>query len=109
MKKNHNYKQLCVLHGVIVGENSKEEFIEWLKETFDVRGLYSEEVVTLPTPDVPDTGGRNDLFFYIHDDDIEKFAVPRLAYRIRWWEDVLNNGGGELYDEKILEKYPKTW
>jgi len=28
---------------------------------------------------------------------------------IRWWEDVLGNGGGNLYTEEFLEKYPKGW
>jgi hypothetical protein len=28
---------------------------------------------------------------------------------IRWWEDVLSNGGGVLYKEEVLIKYPKTW
>jgi hypothetical protein len=38
-----------------------------------------------------------------------KFAVPRLQIGIRWWEDVLGNGGGELYPEFVLAKYPKIW
>jgi len=38
-----------------------------------------------------------------------KFAVPRLQMGIRWWEDVLGNGNGELYPETCLAKYPKTW
>jgi len=52
---------------------------------------------------------NDDLFFYIADKDISKFAVPRLQMGIRWWEDVLGNGNGKLYPREILEKYPKTW
>jgi hypothetical protein len=68
-----------------------------------------EEVETLPTPNVEGTGGRNDVFFYVHDNDIDKFSVPRLSMGIRWWEDVLGNGNGVLYKEEVLTKYPKTW
>lgn len=104
------FSQLCVWEGVIVGEDRVNEFIEWISETFDgVRVQYAEEVKTLPTPGVPDTGGRNDIFFYVHEEDILKFAVPRLAYGIRWWEDVLGNGNEYLYTEDILNKYEKTW
>ena len=45
----------------------------------------------------------------LHSADIGKFAVPRLKAGIRWWEDVLANGGGPLYGEEILKKYPVTW
>jgi len=45
----------------------------------------------------------------VHDEDIDKFAVPRLSMGIRWWEDVLRNGNGVLYTEDVLEKYPMTW
>ena len=27
-------------------------------------------------------------------DDIGKFAVPRLGMGVRWWEDILLNGNG---------------
>jgi hypothetical protein len=38
-----------------------------------------------------------------------KFAIPRLNMGIRWYEDVLGNGGDKLYPTEILEKYEKTW
>lgn len=28
---------------------------------------------------------------------------------IRWWEDVLGNGGAYLYTPEFLESHPKTW
>ena len=81
----------------------------------DVRVKYKTEVLTNPDLDengneVPETGGRNDLFFYIHDDDIGKFAVPRLSMCIRWYEDVVSyNDGAYLYPESFLEENPITW
>jgi hypothetical protein len=56
------------------------------------------------------TGGRSDVFFYIHDEDITKFAVPRLGLGIRWWEDVVHyNNNSHLYSKEILDKYSVKW
>jgi hypothetical protein len=104
-----NFSQLCVWEGTVVGVEEIENFEGWLQLEFGVRAKYCEEVLTLPTEGVEDTGGRNDLFFRIHDEDVMKFALPRLTIGIKWWEDVLGNGNGVLYPEQILEKYPKTW
>ena len=110
IKKEFN--QLCVLEGTVVGNSKKvqEDFVKFFKDEMGVDVHFETEVKTLPDePGCTLTGGRNDLFFYIADNDISKFAVPRLRMGIRWWEDVLGNGNGKLYPNEILEKYPKTW
>lgn len=104
-----NFSQLCVWPATIVGQDEIKDFEEFFKDQMDVRVKYAEEVETLPTEGEPDTGGRNDVFFYVHDEDVEKFAIPRLRMGIRWWEDVLGNGGGVLYTQEVLDKYPKKW
>ena len=103
------FNQLCVWPGTVVGDSKKvqEDFVKFFKDELGVTVKYETEVKTLP--DETGEGGRNDLFFYIADNDISKFAVPRLQMGIRWWEDVLSNGGGELYPTEVLEKYEKTW
>ncbi len=103
------FNQVCIWEGTVVGESEIQNFENWLMENFGVRGKYCEEVLTLSTPGQSGTGGRNDLFFVIHNEDIRKFSIPRLSYGIRWWEDVLENGNGVLYSEEILQKYPKRW
>ena len=107
------FNQLCVWPGTVVGDNKKvqEDFVKFFKDELGVTVKYETEVKTLPAPgDLGmNTGGRNDIFFYIADDDIGKFAVPRLQMGIRWYEDVLSNGGGKLYPTEVLEKYEKTW
>jgi len=111
MKKEFN--QLCVWPGTVVGDSKKtqEDFVKFFKDELGVTVKYETEVKTLPDPgDLGmKTGGRNDIFFYIADGDISKFAIPRLNMGIRWYEDVLSNGGGELYPTEVLEKYEKTW
>ena len=106
----NQFNQLCVMEGTLMPEGGAKELETFFKIEMGVTVHFETEVKTLPDePGCTLTGGRNDLFFYIADDDIGKFAVPRLQMGIRWWEDVLGNGNGKLYPEEILEKYPKTW
>jgi hypothetical protein len=113
--ENNNFTQLCVWQGVVLDGFTIQEFEEWMLETFGTRIKYETEVKTLPDLDyngrpVPDTGGRNDVFFFAHAEDIKKFAVPRLEAGIRWWEDVVSyNNNGYLYPKSILDKYPINW
>ena len=104
------FNQLCVLQGTIMPEGGAKELEAFFKNEMGVTVKFETEVKTLPdTPECTETGGRNDLFFYIADDDIGKFAIPRLNMGIRWYEDVLSNGGGDIYPTEVLEKYKKTW
>ena len=111
MKKEFN--QLCVWPGTVVGDSKKvqKDFVKFFKDELGVTVKYETEVKTLPDPgDLGmKTGDRNDIFFYIADGDISKFAIPRLNMGIRWYEDVLSNGGDKLYPTEVLEKYEKTW
>lgn len=109
------FTQLCVWPGTVLGESSPADLEQFFLDEFNTRVKYHCEVETLPDIDsdgnpVPETGGRNDLFFYVHDEDIAHFAVPRLSMGIRWWEDVIvYNDNSHLYTEKFLEEHPATW
>ena len=106
----NQFNQLCVMEGTLMPEGGAKELETFFKNEMGVTVKFETEVKTLPdTPGCTETGGRNDVFFYIADDDIMKFAVPRLSMGIKWYEDVLDNGGGKLYPKEILEKYEKTW
>ena len=107
----NQFNQLCVLQGCLMPEGGAKELETFFKNEMGVTVKFETEVKTLPDPgDLGmKTGGRNDIFFYIADDDIMKFAVPRLQMGIRWWEDILGNGNGKLYPTEVLEKYEKTW
>lgn len=115
--KNENtpFNQLCVWPGAIVGPGKEKEFEELILKEFGTRVKYETEVKTNPDLDengnaIPSTGGRNDLLFFVHDEDIMKFAVPRLQVGIRWWEDVVEyNKQSYLYSKEILDKYPIRW
>ncbi len=107
-----NFNQLCVWPGTVVGQENIEDFESFFLKEMEVRVKYSEEVKTNPEPGetLEQSGGRNDLFFFVHDEDVAKFAIPRLQMGIRWWEDVVSyNRGSYLYTKETLEKYPINW
>jgi len=66
-------------------------------------------ITTLPTKldgiDIPGTGGRKDLFFYINVKDERRFANWRYAFGIMYWEDVFYNHEEEHYPKDFREKY----
>ncbi len=107
-----NFKQLCVWPGTIVGQDSIEEFESVMEKEFGVRVKYAEEVITNPDPGetIEQSGGRTDLFFWLHDEDVSKWAIQRLQLGIRWWEDVISyNDNSYLYPQEVIDKYPVTW
>lgn len=116
------FSQLCVWPAVMLVEEgqeiSREEavkaFESFMKDEFGVRIKFDTEVKTLPDViegrEVEGTGGRNDLLFYVHDEDISMFAVPRLKAGIRWWEDVVKyNDNAHLYTEEFRKTRPCQW
>lgn len=109
-KEENPFTQLCVWPACVVDKEKEDEFVKFMADTFHgTRVKFAEEVKTLP--DIVDgkvvkgTGDRNDTFFYVHINDILIFAVPRLAYGIRWWEDVVENKSHLVYPKEILDKY----
>lgn len=99
---------LGILPGSAKAIKEIKKFEDFMAQDFKgTRVKYAEEVKTLPTPGEPGTGGRNDIFFYVHSEDLSKFAIVRLVAGIRWWEDVVENNNHILYPKEILDKYWK--
>ena len=75
-----NFKQLCVWPGTLLEENQIQDFVNFFQEDMGVRVEYKTTLVTRPDLDergrvVPETGGRHDVFFYVHDEDVMKCPV----------------------------------
>ena len=113
-----NYTQLCVWPATALKEGDEPALVNFFKEKMNTRIKFAQVALTLPDKHmgepVPDTGNRSDVLFWVHSDDIMKFAMPRLSMGIRWWEDVLDNevqrnGHVAIYPKELLEKYPYTW
>ena len=96
-------KIVCVLPQVTLEGSNPEEFKYIMFSNFAIDVDDIQEVKTLPGEDGP--GGRTDIFFTVKHEDIGKFAIPRLQAGIRWWSDVLGNGGGGIYPKEIHDKY----
>jgi len=112
--KKENFNQVCVWESTVVGKDKIKKFEDFMMEKFKTRVQYMEEIETNPDIDkdsnpIEGTGNRIDLFFSVHNEDIGKFAIPRLQYGIRWVEDVLSdcNYHQELYPSRVFEY--KTW
>lgn len=117
---NENYTQVCVWQGILLEDMTPQDFENWMLENTNTRVKFIEEIETNPDKDengnvVPETGGRNDLFFSVHTDDIDSFCIKKMQMGIRWVEDVLSavNGGVDedglptLYPERVLNYI--TW
>jgi hypothetical protein len=108
-KRLEHFNQVCVWPATFVGEENQDRFVEFFKKELGTRVQFLEEVKT--APDIADrhpvegTGGRNDVIFAVHNDDVAKFAVPRLTYGIRWIEDVFGNEDGPSVYPKRIKSY----
>ena len=115
VKRNKNYNQVCVWPGTLLPEEQIEQFVNHFSEN-GFRVQHLETIETSPDHDdsgfpVEGTGGRSDILFAIHDEDVMKFAIPRLRMGIRWIEDVLDNESRmtehSIYPERIKDY--RTW
>lgn len=95
------FGQVCVWQGTVVGEENIAQFESFFADEMKVRVMYLEEIVTGPGKGGP--GGRNDVFFAVHAEDIGRFAPARFALQDppRWLEDVFDNRGGILYPDRV--------
>lgn len=87
------FQQVCVWEWTVVQpDNTPKDFEDFMLNELWTRVQYLEEVKTWPTikewKKVSWTGGRNDLLFAVHNDDIQTFALKRLNFWMRWIEDV---------------------
>jgi len=99
IERPEEFSQVCVWQGTLI-EGKVDEFVAFMKDELNARVIYLEEIATLPGDGGP--GGRNDVFFAVHNEDIGAFATERLAYGIRWIEDALSFANGEmLYPERV--------
>jgi hypothetical protein len=106
------FDQVCVIQGLDMTGVPPEQFEHDMHQKFGVRVQFLEVIRTLPDRDadgrpVEDTGGRSDIFFAAHEDDVKEwFNAERLLWRIRWIEDVLNNDDYRhqmLYPERVRQ------
>lgn len=113
VKLQPDYTQVCVIPGLIMEPDDITDFVEFMKTNIGIRVQYLENIITLPDKkdgkDIEGTGGRPDLFFAVHKDDVMKFAFLRFGLEARWIEDVLSdhNYSSPIYPERVFGY--KSW
>lgn len=105
VERREGFSQVCVWEGVVVAESEVEDFLAFIRDELGARAQYLESLTTGPGKGGP--GGRTDVLFSVHEDDIGTFAIRRLRAGVRWIEDVFANGGDVLYPPRVLEY--ATW
>jgi hypothetical protein len=86
---DNEYRQIICWEGTELGVDDETSFISFVKDELalqhDVRVIGN--VKTLPGRNGP--GGRIDLFFIIHNDDVIRAATRRLKFGMRWMNDCI--------------------
>lgn len=101
--RDNTYQQLCVWEGTVLEDDEIPDFEKFLLDELHARVKLVGSVETGPGDG--GEGGRTDLFFLVHDEDIPKFSVRRLRCGMRWWEDVTKS----IYPEEFKKAYPPSW
>jgi len=114
VERKEHFKQVCIIHGLdIIDENNvdcSEDFVKFMLDKVGVRIQFLEQIATFPDIDkngeqVEGTGGRHDIFFAVHNDDVGKFTLPRFQLKARWIEDVLAecNYHSPIYPKRVFD------
>lgn len=115
IKTETPFTQVCVWPATLVAPDQVAAFEFFMLKDLNTRVKFLETIHTAPDMQdgypVEGTGGRADVFFAVHSEDIGRFAVPRLKVGIRWIEDVLDNeasrANGSVYPARVREY--RTW
>lgn len=91
-----DFKQPVVWPATTMGTGTPAEFAEFIQDEFGCRAQYVGQFVTKPGDG--GEGGREDLVFFVHSEDLNKFAVARLSWGMRWIEDVIDNETRRIND-----------
>ena len=103
-RKEH-YSQVCVWPDTYLDNDDEPQdtrvqlFVDHMKQSYDIRIQFLEEFMTSGDPP------KFALIFAVHQEDLPKFAMPRLQLGIRWVEDATDpgNSGGFNYHERLCE------
>lgn len=101
------YDQLVVYEGCTDGNKEllEEKYRNELQEMCRKLGFKKPKIIGV----VKTVTGRFDFFFCINNKDVDRFALWRLQYGMRWWEDICANNDHKQYPKEIRVQYPPRW
>lgn len=95
------FKQIVIWLGTIVGTDSINEFESYFLKELGFKVKYLSEFK------LNNENKNNCVLFYIHTDDIPKFAMFRLTTMdMKWFEDFVENNMDEgIIPDDIMKLY----
>jgi hypothetical protein len=109
--RKDGFAQVAVWPGTTLDSEEVETFEKWVESDLGARCQFLEVITTKPDSSGP--GGRSDLFFAVHQDDIERFSIARLQHGMRWLDDAISlaNGGNQLYPARVecYRSWDRSW
>ena len=109
--RTEDYDQLLIWPATTFDMKKDQKFLQ--KAMRDRFGIKHELVIVGTVETLPGEGGRggrSDLFWLVHKDDVARFSnIKRLRMGIRWWEDIFYNNGEGIYPAKFRMDYPRKW
>ena len=93
-----DYQQVVVCPGGL-GNDSPSDFERWVKEVFNVDSQF----LLVHDAGSPDSPSR-EILFAITLKNMSSFAIRRLAYGMRWFEDAYNNDP-KRYTQEFKDKF----
>lgn len=99
------FTTLVIWQGTVLKDEEIPKMIAWFGD-MGYRIKFMESTSTLPDRkngvDVPNTGNRTDVLFYIHSEDISRFSIFRVRTNdMKWWHDMDKS----IYTNEIRQKY----
>ena len=101
-EKKYKYLCTCRMDGSIHGYRDVELTPQYQREKFEEK-MKRSNVRVKYLEQVNERAGGEDVYilFYLHENDVFKFARPRPEFggRISWWEDDADNFSTETVDK----------
>lgn len=100
-REMNKFNILAVWQNRTLGDSSHEEFQNWMLSAVDARVKNPVEVLSsrknIAGIFIPD------LFFYVHQNDIQKFLNRRGQFDILLWDEIDNPYTRSMYPDNLME------
>lgn len=100
-----DFNQVLIWPGTHL-EGRIESFVQFVKEEFDARIQYLETYETSPVRSfngspIEWTGGRQDIVFALHKEDLGKFTLKWRSHGVQEIEFIMNDDVDEVYPDRF--------
>jgi len=93
------YIQVCVLPKSHLGEDQGVDFERFFLDNYGFKVKYIDTILYSEKDQV-----YPDILFYINEEEINRFAIPRFFMGIEWFEEYVDQYP-ERYSKELIVKY----